>query len=127
MSFDTKIFKRLVYSGLISALLTPFLFQLFHIDFHEIVLDDLINYSYPYIIGLLLFLPWLLLIFTGSYLSLKLIRDFLFQKIFILILNSLIIFSFFYLLSGDTLIYNVDLLIAYLFISTITLYIFYRI
>lgn len=127
MFLDSNIFRKLAYSGLISALLTPFLFQIFQIDFDEIVLDDLINYSYLYIIGLVVLLPWLLLIFTGSFLIAKFIRRFLFQKLLILVLNFLIIFSFFYLFSGNTLMYNLDLLISYLLVSTIALYIFYRI
>lgn len=127
MFLDSNIFRKLAYSGLISVLLTPLLFQLFQIDFDEIVLDDLINYSYPYIIGLVLLLPWLLLIFTGSFLISKFIQGFLFQKLLILVLNLMIIFSFFYLFSGNTLMYNLDLLILYLLISTMALYIFYRI
>ena len=126
MFINNKILIRLFNAGITTIFLTPFLFQLFQIDFTEFVIGDLLNYSYPYIIGLIFFLPWLLFTIIGLFLFSKFIHKFLYKKFFLIILNIIIIFSIFYFISGETLIYNIDVLFSYLMISTVTLLFFYR-
>lgn len=126
MYIKNKKVINIAYAGLTSIFLAPFFFQLIHIDFTEFVIEDLVNYFYPYIIGLLFFLPWFLFLILGLFLFEKFTGRFLYKKIFLLIINIIIVFVFFYLISGDTLIYNIDILISFLAISTIALLLFYR-
>lgn len=50
MYIKNKKAIKIACAGLTSIFLAPFIFQLLHIDFTEFVIEDLINYSYRYII-----------------------------------------------------------------------------